>query len=89
MRADQWWTNGSSVILKGTISQLNEHREERAPPYGHMAIVMDLSRCSTGSPTAVDKVPERDVGHYVNLSGTAWKGPNGWYVNAGQIDDIK
>jgi hypothetical protein len=88
-RADQWWTNGASVILKGTITQSDEAHDVGSPPYGHMAVVMDLTTCSTGSPMAIDKVPERYVGHYVNLQGTAWKGLNGWYVNAGQIDDIK
>jgi hypothetical protein len=49
---------------------------------------MDLTTCNTGSPMAVNRVPKAFIGHYVDLKGTAKKGPNGWYIIARQIDDV-
>jgi hypothetical protein len=88
-RADQWWSDGSSVEVTGIITQSIKVGNEIAPPYGHTTIVMDLTTCSTGSPMPVDRVPERYLGHYVELKGIAMKGPNGWYIIAGQIDDME
>jgi hypothetical protein len=88
-RADQYWSNGSSVTVKGTIVRSKNIKYDVTPPYGHISIVMDLTTCTTGSPMPVDRVPERFAGHYVELKGTAIKGPNGWYIIARQIDDAK
>jgi hypothetical protein len=38
---------------------------------------------------AVDRVPERWIGHYVDLNGTAMKRENGWYIIARSIKDVE
>jgi hypothetical protein len=54
-----------------------------------MKIVMDLTTCSSGSPMAIDRVPERWIGHYVEVNGTAMRGPNGWYIIARSIKNAE
>ena len=88
-RANQWWSNGSSIIVKGTIIRSKNEKQDATPPYGHMNIVMDLTICGTGSPMAVDRVPEQFIGHYVELNGTAMKGPEGWYIIALHVADAR
>src|SRR5262249_25198938 len=88
-RANQWWSDGSSIIVKGTIVRSKNEKEDVTPPYGHMTIVMDSTTCSTGSPMAVDRVPEQFIGHYVQLNGTSMKGPGGWYIIARHVSDAK
>lgn len=88
-RADKWWSDNSSVVLRGTIVQFAKSGGGDTPPFGNTKIVMDLITCSTGSPMAVDRVSERWIGHYVELNGTAKKGPNGWYIIARSIKDVE
>ena len=86
-RADQYWSDGSSIAIRGTITESAERKADGSPPYGHTTIVMELTTCNTGSPMAIDSVPESFIGHYVDLKGTAKKGPNGWYIIARQINN--
>jgi hypothetical protein len=88
-RANQWWSNGSSIIVKGTIVRSRNDKENVSPPFGHLNIVMDLTTCGTGSPMPVDRAPEAFVGHYVELNGTAMKGPEGWYIIARHVGDAR
>lgn len=83
-RANKWWSNNSSVIVRGTIRQ-----SEGAAPYGHMEIVMDLTTCSSGSPMAVVRVPEKWMGRYVDINGTAMKDGDVWYIIARSVEDVK
>jgi hypothetical protein len=78
----------SSVVIRGTIAQSAE-RDGSAPPHGHMNIIMDLTTCSNGAPMAVDRVPEKWLGHYVELDGTAMKSANVWYIIARSIKDVE
>jgi clan AA aspartic protease (TIGR02281 family) len=87
-RADRWWSDNSSLVLRGTIFRSTKSGGDDTPPYGHTKIVMDLTTCSTGSPMAVDRVSDGWIGHYVELNGTAMKGPNGWYIVARSIKDV-
>jgi hypothetical protein len=80
--ANEWWTNNASVVLKGTIREAASDA-----PYGHMEIVIDLVTCSSGAPVPVDRIPEKWLGHYVDLGGTAIKGKSGRYVIARSIKD--
>ena len=48
---------------------------------------MDLTTCSNGAPMGIDRVPEKWIGHYVEVNGTSMKGPNGWYIIARNIKD--
>jgi hypothetical protein len=87
-RADQYWSNGSSIAIRGTIIR-SQNQKDDGPPHGHTTIIMDLTACNTGSPMPVDRVPEKFIGHYLDLKGTAMKGPSGWYIIARQIDDVQ
>jgi len=87
-RADEWWNENSSVLVRGTIIKSNKGVSDGTPPSDQMEIVMDLTSCSSGSPLAVDRVPVRWLGHYVELSGTAMRGANGWYIIARHIKDV-
>ena len=80
--ANKWWSSNSSVVVKGTVRQSTSGK-----PYGHMEIVMDLTSCSSGSPMAVVRIPEKWLGHYVDLGGTAMKDESGWYIIARSIKD--
>jgi hypothetical protein len=51
-------------------------------------LLRDVITCSNGSPMAIDRVPEKWTGHYVNINGTAMKGPGGWYIIARSIKDV-
>jgi hypothetical protein len=83
-RANQWWSNNASVIVRGTIRE-----SKNAIPYGHMEIVLDLTTCSSGAPMAVVRVAEKWIGHYVELNGTAMKEGDVWYIIARAVKDVE
>jgi hypothetical protein len=82
-RANEWWSNNGSVGVRGTIRQ-----SEGVVPYGHMEIVMDLTTCSSGAPMAIVRVPEKWIGHYVDVNGTAIKDGDNWYIIARDVKDV-
>jgi hypothetical protein len=90
VRADKWWSQNTGVVARGTVvKDASEGGKDNTGPYGHMKIIMDLSTCSNGSPMAVDRVPEGWAGHYVEISGNAMKGGNGWYIIVRSVKDVE
>jgi hypothetical protein len=83
-RANEWWSNNSSVVVRGYVRQSTS-----STPNGHMEIVMDFTTCSSGSPMPVVRVPEKWLGHYVDLGGTAIKAESDWYIIARSIKDVE
>jgi hypothetical protein len=54
-----------------------------------MQIIMDLTTCSSGAPMPAVRVPEKWMGHYVEINGTAMKEGRVWYIIARAVKDVE